>query len=513
MESCVRYSSWFDTNQSAIPTALEAFVIFCHNEQAKVRSRAWYLFQRFVRSVRGMIGDIAETLVQSVSDLLRINAVATEEASGDNEDDRSSIGDEKDTFFESQLSLFEAIGCIASPSTLPVDKQVLIVRSITEPIMSDLQQHIEPAKTGNEQALAQVHHDIMALGSIAHGFTDWMPNVKAKDPPPAEVAEVFVRAGQAVLLALSNLSFSQAIRQSSRYSFARLLGGMGTQMFPQLPAWMDGLLSSSISKQESSYFLRLLGQVIFAFKQDIFAILDTVLGPLLSRTVTRLAEPSSGTDDQLQQAELQREFVSFILICFTNDVGQVFVSTSMSPSPSYPLPSTLLTPIPANQPSFGEVINVLENYVNQKIDNISKLAMSVFTHMVSTYGGPDIGIMNTPNGAPPPNSPTDGLAPAPLIAGFDHFVLNRFLNLTWITGINIRNPNGRALVQEGAALQQEIYKKTGQQAIERIRANLNYLGLAPSDQEVYFTKLRSDSKLWKDFYVTFVDKVLAAKAS
>jgi exportin-T len=249
----------------------------------------------------------------------------------DNDDDDSDTnsGDPAhDPAFESQLNLFEAVGCVSSTSSIPLQTRILYAQSIMNPIFVDMEQNIGAAKSGDERAVLQMHHDIKALGTLARGYTDWMPGVKTTAPPPSEVSEEFVRAAEAILVALESLSSSAIIRDACRYSFARLVGGCGTGIFPQLPRWIDSMLSQSSSKEEISFFLRLLQQVIFAFKAEIFSVLDVVLTPLLQRVFERLSETPTGTDDEIQLGDLRREYMNFILVILNHDLAGVFVTPS-----------------------------------------------------------------------------------------------------------------------------------------------------------------------------------------
>jgi exportin-T len=69
MELCVRYLPFFEQNQSFIPRALEIFVGFSHSNKQKVRAKAWYLFLRFVRGLRGHLGEVSQTIIQAIGDL------------------------------------------------------------------------------------------------------------------------------------------------------------------------------------------------------------------------------------------------------------------------------------------------------------------------------------------------------------------------------------------------------------------------------------------------------------
>ena len=329
METCVRYSTFFEANPHIIPKVLENFVRFVHHDHVKVRTRSWYLFHRFVKHLRQQLGNIAQTVVQALADLLPIKAELPEENS-DNDDMSSDENDQSaDATFNSQLYLYEAIGCICSTHAVPVENQVVFVKSVVNPLFADLEAHLSPARGGDERAVLQIHHLIMALGTFARGFSDWTPaNTSSTSTlPPKAVSEEFARTAEAILVALESLNASVEIRTAARYSFSRLIGLVGNRILPQLPRWIDGLLSQTYSKDEMALFLGLIDQVVYGFKSEIFDILNTLLTPFLQRVFSGIAEPTSGTDDEIQLAELKREYLGFLQVILNNDLGSVLVST------------------------------------------------------------------------------------------------------------------------------------------------------------------------------------------
>lgn len=345
MELCVRYVQIFEQNTNLIPQALEDFVRLAHSDHAKVRYRGWYLFSRFVRGVKRCIGEVSQTIIQAISDLLVIKAELRDASEdGEDEDEDSGSGSEihNDTVFNSQLHLFDAIGCIASAHSVPLQSKLLYIQSAINPLFADLERALPAAKNNDERSVLQVHHDIMALGTIARGFTDWMPGSNQGEKPADEIQADFERAAEAVLVSLEALKSSVVIRTAARFSFSRLIGGMGAATLQQLPRWIDALLTQSSSKEEMNFFLRILEQVIFGFRTEILPILDAVLTPLLQRLFERLAETPSGTDDELQLEDLRKEFLNFVLMILNNDLAAVFVSTGMSNA-------ALLPPLNANR--------------------------------------------------------------------------------------------------------------------------------------------------------------------
>lgn len=432
---------------------LEQFVRLVHHNHVRVRSRSWYLFGRFVKHLRKLLGNVAQTVIESISDLLPIHAEVPKDDAADDDMSSDESDHSADAVFTSQLSLYEAIGSISSVSTIPVDKQVLYARSTMNPLFSDIERHLPAATAGDAQAILQIHHIIMALGTIAYGFSDWKPGSSSSAPPVLEIAEEFDRAAEAILIALEALKSSFDVRTAARSAFSRLIGVIGARILPQLPRWIDGLLSQSSSKDEMAMFLRLLDLVVFGFKTEIYNVLDSLLTPLLQRVFAGLSEPITGTDDEIQLGELRREYLTFIQIILNNDLGTILVSDS-------------------NQQFFEPLITSvtgLAKTVGTGTGNLaaSRLAFSVLIRMANLWGGPDIATI-----APNPVPSTVG--PSPAFEGFDRFLIDRFHPVCWDV---LSNPEfkpspdaqARQVLNEIAGLQQTIYLKTGNMFIEHLQ--------------------------------------------
>lgn len=332
MVICERYHSFFESNTQYIAPVLENFIRFVHHDHLKVRMRSWYLFHRFVKHVRQHVGGIAPTMIQSLSDLLPINAELSEETSeNDNEDISSSENDQTaNARFHSQLYLYETVGCICSARSIAPEKQVLLVSSVINPLFSDLEAHLGRAKSGDKQAIMQVHHLIMALGTLARGYADGTPahNLTTATPPATIISNEFARAAEAVLTALEGLSTLFEVREAARFAFNRMIAVVGNRILPQLPQWIDGLLSETSTKDEMAMFMKLLDQVVFGFKSEIYDILNILLTPFLQRVFAGIAEPVVGTDDEIQLTELKREYLGFLLVVLNNGLESVLVSES-----------------------------------------------------------------------------------------------------------------------------------------------------------------------------------------
>jgi len=478
MEICVRYVQFFEHNPETIPKVLESFVTFAHSENGRIRLRSWYLFHRFVRHLRALLGNVVQTVVQAIGDLLTIKAELPEDKDDEDvssEDNVQSV----DATFTSQLSLFEAVSTIASTSAVAVATKVAIAKSIIDPLSADLHQHLPAAGNGDIRAILQVHHIIMAFGSIANGFSDWTPGLKSGGPPPSEVSGEFLGASEATLVALEALKQSSDIRTAARHAFSRYLGVIGAQVLPELPRWIDGLLSSASSNDEMAMFLRTLGQVVYGFKTEIVDILDHLLSPLLQRVFTGLSQPTAGTDDEIQFRELKQQYLNFILIILNNDLGSVLVS-------------------PTNQGNFDTFISTLTRYSCDPSDPQSaRLAFSALSKMTSIWGGPDVSIGSTD-------------IPAPTLPGFDSFVLAQFAPLPWTLlsapGFNPSDAQIRSALQEAAALQWTIMRKTGMAYRDQLQGELRNLGAGDESIASYMGNIAGDVFGFRKFFAGFVQQ-------
>ncbi|PHH60688.1 hypothetical protein CDD81_1340 [Ophiocordyceps australis] len=472
MEICVRYCVVFENHPEYIPQVLESFVNLVHHHHVRVRTRSWYLFHRLIKQLRTRLGDVADRVIRSIADLLPIKAVIP---SDDADDDMSSDESDHsaDALFTSQLYLFEAIGCISSNQSTPPEKQALYARSVMDPLFQDMEANLPRAKSGDAQAVLQVHHIVQALGTLAHGFSGWTSGSTSQHALPAKaVSDEFSRAAEAILIALNQLNSSPEIRPACRSSFSKLLGVLGVAVLPQLPQWIEGLLSQSSSKDEMAMFLRLLDQVVFGFKSEIYEVLNLLLTPLLQRIFAGLGEPIAGTDDEIQLAELRREYLSFLQIILNNGLEGVLISE-------------------ANQGFFEPLIVSITELAKTLDGNVgpSRLAFTLMSRIAVIWGGADVATI-----AESPSAPTR--EPCPIIPGFDRFMIERFHTVCWEVMRNTgfkpwQDAQMKQILTEIANLEQIIYTKTGDILIQELRNG--FLANSGIDQDEFLTCLTSST--------------------
>ena len=476
MEICVRHVAFFEQHHEQIPVVLQQFIGFLHSGDTKVHLRSTHLFFRLVKHLKSQIGSAAESVIDAVRDLCVIDARIPEICA---EEDMSSDGSSSDdTAFSSQLHLFEAIGCMSSVT--PVPTQVRLAKSLITPICEDMEHYTSIVANGDDRAFSQIHHLIMALGTYARGFSDWVPG-SSSNPVASEVSDEFMIGSSQVLLALESMNSSFLIRAAARFTFARMIGVLGFKILEQLMEWIEGFMGEESTKEDMANFLRLLDQIIYGFKTQFTDILDALLTPLLSRVFMALQRPTTGTDDELELGELRREYLTFLLNVLGNNLESVLVSNK-------------------NQDIFDSIVATIEHFAKDGGEHTdSKLALTVFTKMCSTWGGPDI-----------PNIANNSATPNPRLPNFDQFMITRLTPITWGVmtrpAFDAKDAQSVRSLSEIAVLQQTILSKTGQKYLSWLRdSELPRLGMQEAGIDEYLNALmRTDSKSFKNFLVQFL---------
>lgn len=481
MEICNQYSSFFDKHPQYIEPVLQNFLKLAHSTNLRVKQRSWYVLQRFVRAQRINIGPAADAVIASLSDLLSIQADLPTQEENDESEEEST-----DNTFNSQLYLFETIGSIISAPTVPSDKQIQFAQAVMQPLFTDIQNHIEAAQS-NKRAALQIHHDIMALGTVARGCFDWSGDAlhKTASNIAAPLRDAFAQVAEVTLAALEALKSSFDVRSAARFTFSRLFGMVGAHMLPQLPRWVEGLLTAASSRDEMAQFLRLLDQITFGFKNEIFALLDQLFASVLQRILAGLSMTTSGTDDEVELAELKREYINFLLVILGNGLGGVLVSST-------------------NQAHFETLIKTIEHFTKDISDpTTAKMSFSLLSRMCLVWGGADL----VPN-----QILVSDVNPVSTqeLPGFKSFMMTRFSPLCWAVpmapGFNAKDGQTRLVLMEAAGLQKTIYAKCGAEYLQYLKSTeLPGIGLQGQMQDEFITKLsESDYKSWKSWFARFV---------
>ncbi|KAK9463534.1 armadillo-type protein [Lipomyces oligophaga] len=356
LELIVKPTKFLDSNPQLIPQILNTFVsaVGIHSSFLHVQLRSWFLFYRFIKLNKLLIGDISETALTAISDLLVITAEIPQ--SNDNDSDVST--DSGSSNFEGRLYLFEVSGLLISIDAVSDEKQLVLLKNILNPIFADMERNLPRALEDPLSAL-QVHHDIMALGTFARGVADGGKTVNE------QVREQFLLAGRAILVTLETLSRLDIVREASRFAFARMVPILEYHILPEIPTLVSRLLVES-STSELIDFMSFLGQLVHNFKDQpgMFDMVNSLLGPLLTRIYYSLSISANGsTDEEIRQTDMKKAYLSFMLNLLNNGMGSVLVSRD-------------------NRQMLDSVIQSVAHYSSTTDDSsIKKMGSSIFPRL------------------------------------------------------------------------------------------------------------------------------------
>ena len=120
------------------------------------------------------------------------------------------------SLFDSQLYLFETAGTLVSLFYKTPERASALLLSVVKPLLDQLSANLQAVK-GPEDILPilTIHHDIMALGSVAKGYPDYpsRPVHESFIPPPLDV---FSQVAQAILLSLEAMNVFRVVRDAVR---------------------------------------------------------------------------------------------------------------------------------------------------------------------------------------------------------------------------------------------------------------------------------------------------------
>ncbi|KAJ3412382.1 pre-tRNA nuclear export protein [Chytridiales sp. JEL 0842] len=342
-ENVFRYGQFFAFNPKYIPVVLEAF---CdnrglHHPSLAVRSRAFYLFLKFVKDnkdLKDKLQPIASKVILAIQDVLEVKrpSLNTLQMSGSVDDLKAEL---KATMFDSQLYVFETVGYLISLEHGDVVKQEELLRVILSPLMSSIRGILENElykineSTEGLVILTHLKQLITAVGSVGKGFPDYDVSSKAYVSSPLW-ASVFKQALQLIIVVLEQLNTHEIIRDAARFAFQRLVGCIGDDILPFVqPLITAGLFNATTAKELNS-FLPSISQLMHKFKKFMIPILNDSLGTIMERIFYYQNQPATGYDDRMEVADLRRSYLTFLNTVFINELEDIFISDGLSNSPN-----------------------------------------------------------------------------------------------------------------------------------------------------------------------------------
>ncbi|KAH7884716.1 armadillo-type protein [Phlebopus sp. FC_14] len=478
-ETVARYGDFFKVRKDCIVPALAAMMDTrgLHGSDLSARSRAYYLFHRFIKEEKnGISAGLAVSLLEGMRDLL---AIRIEVPKLENpEDDPLAEAIKNPGLFDSQLYLFETVGILVALLSKVPEQQASLLLSIVTPLLDDLSTNIPLAKGGKDVIpIVRIHHTIMALGNIAKGFPDYPSPV----PEGYSFAplEVFRQCAQAILLSLEAMNVFKDVRDATRHAFARIIATTGSHVIPLIPPLMANLLAH-FEPSELVDFMNFIGLLIHKLQKDLFDVLDELLGPLNSHIAQLLSQPVSGTDDSLTRADTKRAYLTLLTNIISSDLHNIFISEHNKSS---------LEPLLENMCQLAQ---------DTSDPNSQKAAFAFFGRCIHAWCNPQ------------PQVPREDAQNSLSLPGFERFVYERLIPAAFavLSAPQFNPKDGQMLMVllEIANFLQVVCKTRGSEAHDFFVSVFLPSQNWPSDTAVEFTtKLRDlDNKAFRKYFTEFV---------
>lgn len=442
IELAVRHASVFTASDlPLVNKVLEMFVspIGVHNSIEFVRVRSWYLFFRFIKQVKNLIGDVGDTVFNSISDLLVISAKPiTSNSSGDDSD--VDTDQAVDTVFSSQLYLFELCGLLVVHEANE-ESGVSLTRRFLQPLFSDIERCLNSGSIDPQsQTALQIHHDLYAIGTFIRGFSD---NLAGSERP--KIASELKNVTHVVSVLLNQLSSLSLVRDGARMVYVYLLPIAGVEIMSSITDYISVMLNG-VSIEDIDDFLGFLGQLAHRFKdvEAIFEMFGSLISPLVNKTLTLLdvsvTKDSSSTDAVVQQEKIRRSYLQFLYNILNNGMGAIFIA-------------------PSNQEVFRTVLESVFHFAGDSHEAISiKLAVTVLNKMLLIWGTGTIA-------ADPPESNCFCKGMEVQEPFTEEFMFERYDNLCFhVPGkpwFNSKDYQSRNVLAEVSLLQKTLYDLKG----------------------------------------------------
>ncbi|KAH9949908.1 ARM repeat-containing protein [Amylocystis lapponica] len=325
-ETASRYGDFFKIRKECIMPTLQAMMDTrgLHNSEASMCSRVFYLYHRFIREDRNEIpADIAVSLLEGMRDLLVVQ-VELPELENPDQQDLLTEAVANPGIFDSQLYLFETAGTLISLTYKTPDRSAALLLTIVKPLLDELSGSLQAVKGADDVLpIVKVHHDIMALGNIAKGFPDYpSPVPDGYISPPLDV---FNEVAQSILVSLEAMNVFKVVRDATRFAFARILATTGPNVARLIPSLMANLLAH-FEPTELVDFMSFIGLLTYKLQDDMFDVLDQLIGPLSTHINGILSQPVTGTDEQLAHVDTKKAYLALLNNIVASKLHRVLIS-------------------------------------------------------------------------------------------------------------------------------------------------------------------------------------------
>ncbi|CCH40991.1 Exportin-T [Wickerhamomyces ciferrii] len=471
-ELIVRHYNYFNaaTDKDALTNhILELFIsVGLYNSNEKVQIRCWYLFFRFVKLTKPRLND--EIITRLITDLSQKLLIV--EAELPQKDDDSELV-ENSSKFDNQLYLFETLGLLISlVDNSKIELKIKLLDAILNPIFNGLEKTVSE-QNKNQLVVLQAHHLLMVIGTIARGFEyDSTPN-KTYLP---EVVQRFNNTSEVVLVTLENMNSFEVVRDAARFSFARFIPILKSDISSHLSRLISTLLSSQNLKfSEMTDFIGFIGHIIHTFNKDdsIYNLLNDLFTPLTNKVLSMLDNKGENGEFEImpdvsrEKSSLKKAFILLLINLTQNNVSSVLVTQT-------------------NKSILPIILQRLLSEANDLNDlQVSKLSLSSLSIFANIFGNDTV------------NDPKDKYNTGIAIEGISSFLLENLIKSSFqipfqSAKFDIKDAQYRFVADEIANILKALFNVKNQELITYLR-------------EVYFPQIQLPSNVGDDLIQNLIN--------
>ncbi|GFY44642.1 exportin-T [Trichonephila inaurata madagascariensis] len=454
-ETVVRFEKFFSQEPQHIPEILAAFLDErgLRSSDPHVRSRASYLFSRFVKCLKSHMSNYTEDILKQLQDLLvlpfPVNGVSPSLVTPDD-----------------QLYLYETAAILIVLGNFEPGTKQAILRSLLLPVAEKFEVLLQKLPvTSDEHQRCEIakcmHHAIAVTSRTSKAFSN-QQTMKSNG-----CVEVYLQALEVFLGAL-NLPYEQATLQSAvRQYLHRMVVCLESEVLPFFPIATKQLLKSSDIRSIQE-FIPLINQIISKFKKEVVPFVQEIFMPFVTAIFNALSTPIDENDQPAQNERqlLQRSYFLFISVIVSNNITEV-MSTQSLPN----LERVLLT--------------VIQGAVEFPDPVAQKTCFSILKKMVELWGGSNGGL-----------------------TGFVDFMYNHIVPACFMAPLketfDLNDAQTILALSESALCLKTVLDKRGAEFVTYLKSSyLPTLHISPEKIEEYCQALGSDSKAFKNYLKFF----------
>lgn len=450
------------------------------NANEKVKFRTWYLLFRFIKLIKPQTlnnGAFLNELLVKVSVLLPIKAELPKK------DDELDIVESSN--FNNQLYLFESVGLIISIHDIDDATKLKFIDLILQPLFSDLENLLKYKDSNDGLINLQIHHNFLAMGTFIRGY-----HYENKAIYSDIIGDKFLNCAQVIVIILENFNRLDVIRESARFSFARLIPILQDNLINELNKLIMIVLSSSnLSLIELTDFIAFINQIIHSYKdnENIYNLLNNLLTPLINKAFELLKPQESKNDPKVSEEEhvirdkitLKKSLLTLISTIVLNHQTSLLITET----------NKLILPT-----LLSKIFEMCYEDLSVSDVTLVKLAITQLMNLANVFKNGKI------------NDEKDKFSNISMVEGIDDYLINNSIKLTF--EISFKSFDNKSVVPELASLLKSLQANNNDPVVQALAEYLDTNGIN-NDLKLDFINnlMKLDLKSFRKYFMAFITEL------